>query len=137
MGLKVLEKVLMGAQNCIFYSKLRPLEFGLEFGVCLSQILCVRTSLTFTFICILVKLLQWELISLCKMKRKKYVRESWEGERNLWKKKIPCVKENERSKYMERGRVQTRTNTSRKSWRGMCEEGHRFFFMFKLHRGEV
>jgi hypothetical protein len=47
------------------------------------------------------------------------------------------VKENEWSRYMERGRVQTSRNTLKKSWKGMCEEGHRFFFMFKLRRGEV
>ncbi len=55
-------------------------------------------------------------------------------------KKTMCerdVKENEWSRYMERGRVQTSRNTLKKSWKGMCEEGHRFFFMFKLRRGEV
>jgi hypothetical protein len=42
VGLKILHKVFYGAQNRIFYSKLRPLEFGLEFGVPITNLLCVH-----------------------------------------------------------------------------------------------
>ncbi len=41
-GVENFTKGFYGAQNCNFYSKLRPFKFGIEFGVPITNLLCVH-----------------------------------------------------------------------------------------------